>query len=68
MIFIEGREVDVEARAALWRSGLDYGHGTGKKIYLIIYRQMLTNIKQIKGHGIGYFLSVHESINNLFEK
>lgn len=35
-----GRELDVEARAPLWRAGLDYGHGTG--------------------HGIGYFLSVHE--------
>ena len=31
----------MEARAALWRVGLDYGHGTG--------------------HGIGYYLSVHEN-------
>ena len=37
---VYGRSMDVEARAALWRVGLDYGHGTG--------------------HGIGYFLSVHE--------
>jgi len=38
---VYGREIDVEARAALWRVGLDYGHGTG--------------------HGIGYYLSVHEN-------
>ncbi|RNA02064.1 Xaa-Pro aminopeptidase [Brachionus plicatilis] len=37
---VYGRSVDVEARKELWKSGLDYGHGTG--------------------HGIGYFLSVHE--------
>ena len=37
---VYGRSLDVEARSALWRSGLDYGHGTG--------------------HGIGFFLSVHE--------
>jgi len=33
--------LDVQARASLWKGGLDYGHGTG--------------------HGIGYFLSVHEA-------
>ncbi|CAF0783175.1 unnamed protein product [Brachionus calyciflorus] len=38
---VYGRELDVEARSALWKVGLDYGHGTG--------------------HGIGYFLSVHEN-------
>lgn len=38
---VYGRSIDVEARKDLWKSGLDYGHGTG--------------------HGIGYFLSVHES-------
>lgn len=38
---VYGRTLDLEAREPLWRSGMDYGHGTG--------------------HGIGYFLSVHES-------
>jgi Xaa-Pro aminopeptidase len=37
----KGGQIDLAARRALWRSGMDYGHGTG--------------------HGIGYFLSVHES-------
>ena len=35
-----GAQIDAFARAALWRAGLDYDHGTG--------------------HGVGYFLSVHE--------
>lgn len=36
----QGAVLDVEARASLWRAGLDYGHSTG--------------------HGIGFFLGVHE--------
>ncbi len=39
-MFYPGRTIDAVARAPLWKSGLDYPHGTG--------------------HGIGYFLSVHE--------
>lgn len=35
-----GVQLDVYARQAMWREGLNYGHGTG--------------------HGIGYFLNVHE--------
>lgn len=35
-----GPQLDALARAPLWASGLDYGHGTG--------------------HGVGYFLNVHE--------
>ena len=35
-----GRNVDVLARAPLWKAGLNYGHGTG--------------------HGVGFFLNVHE--------
>jgi len=35
-----GPQLDVLARAPLWASGMDYGHGTG--------------------HGVGYFLNVHE--------
>ncbi len=35
-----GANLDILARAALWREGLDYKHGTG--------------------HGVGYFLNVHE--------
>ena len=35
-----GAQLDVLARAALWRNEQDYGHGTG--------------------HGVGYFLNVHE--------
>lgn len=26
---VYGRELDVLARSALWKDGLDYGHGTG---------------------------------------
>src|SRR3546814_17876991 len=32
--------LDTLARAPIWRTGADYGHGTG--------------------HGVGYFLNVHE--------
>ncbi|HJW06317.1 MAG TPA: aminopeptidase P family protein [Rhodanobacter sp.] len=35
-----GPQLDALARAPLWASGMDYGHGTG--------------------HGVGYFLNVHE--------
>jgi Xaa-Pro aminopeptidase len=35
-----GSNLDIIARAPLWRAGLDYKHGTG--------------------HGIGFFLNVHE--------
>ncbi len=35
-----GLQLDVLARAPLWRDGLNFGHGTG--------------------HGIGFFLNVHE--------
>ena len=35
-----GPQLDTLARAPLWASGMDYGHGTG--------------------HGVGYFLNVHE--------
>jgi Xaa-Pro aminopeptidase len=35
-----GPQLDALARAPLWASGIDYGHGTG--------------------HGVGYFLNVHE--------
>ncbi|RUL72231.1 aminopeptidase P family protein [Dyella choica] len=35
-----GQQLDALARAPLWASGMDYGHGTG--------------------HGVGYFLNVHE--------
>ncbi|MHC1479312.1 aminopeptidase P family protein [Frateuria aurantia] len=35
-----GPQLDALARAPLWQSGLDFGHGTG--------------------HGVGYFLNVHE--------
>ena len=40
--YLLGRDIDALARSYLWKSGLNYGHGTG--------------------HGIGYFLSVHEGI------
>ena len=46
-----GKQLDIVARAALKKSGLDYAHGTG--------------------HGVGYFLNVHEGpqaiskINNI---
>jgi len=46
-----GKELDIVARSALKKSGLDYAHGTG--------------------HGVGYFLNVHEGpqaiskINNI---
>ena len=26
---VYGRELDVQARMWLWKTGLDYGHGTG---------------------------------------
>ncbi len=39
-IGIKGMHLDALARAALWKEGLNYGHGTG--------------------HGVGYFLNVHE--------
>lgn len=34
-----GRDIDVLARAALWRAGLDYGHGTGHGVgsYLCVH-------------------------------
>jgi Xaa-Pro aminopeptidase len=35
-----GPQLDALARAPLWATGMDYGHGTG--------------------HGVGYFLNVHE--------
>ncbi|WP_114238494.1 aminopeptidase P family protein [Dyella sp. C9] len=35
-----GPQLDALARAPLWASGMDFGHGTG--------------------HGVGYFLNVHE--------
>jgi Xaa-Pro aminopeptidase len=35
-----GYHLDILARAAMWKHGLNYGHGTG--------------------HGVGYFLNVHE--------
>jgi Xaa-Pro aminopeptidase len=35
-----GAQLDMLARAPLWRHGLNYGHGTG--------------------HGVGFFLNVHE--------
>ena len=35
-----GVHIDMVARKALWKNGLNYGHGTG--------------------HGIGYYLNVHE--------
>lgn len=37
---IPGPQLDAIARAPLWATGRDYGHGTG--------------------HGVGYFLNVHE--------
>ncbi|MDN3525380.1 aminopeptidase P family protein [Halomonas sabkhae] len=37
---IPSAQLDAIARAPLWRTGRDYGHGTG--------------------HGVGYFLNVHE--------
>jgi Xaa-Pro aminopeptidase len=46
-----GKQLDIVARSALKKSGLDYAHGTG--------------------HGVGYFLNVHEGpqaiskINNI---
>lgn len=41
----KGSNLDILARKALWKHGLDYGHGTG--------------------HGIGYFLNVHEGPANI---
>lgn len=35
-----GIQLDILARQALWKAGLDFGHGTG--------------------HGVGFFLNVHE--------
>jgi len=49
-----GKQLDIIARSALKKSGLDYAHGTG--------------------HGVGYFLNVHEGpqaiskINNIHLK
>jgi len=40
-----GPQLDALARAPLWASGMDYGHGTG--------------------HGVGYFLNVHEGPQNI---
>jgi Xaa-Pro aminopeptidase len=40
-----GPQLDALARAPLWSSGLDYGHGTG--------------------HGVGYFLNVHEGPHSI---
>ncbi|NUO73747.1 MAG: aminopeptidase P family protein [Frateuria sp.] len=40
-----GPQLDALARAPLWASGLDYGHGTG--------------------HGVGYFLNVHEGPHSI---
>ncbi|MDE1895026.1 MAG: aminopeptidase P family protein [Pseudomonadota bacterium] len=40
-----GPQIDVLARAPLWASGMDYGHGTG--------------------HGVGYFLNVHEGPHSI---
>lgn len=40
-----GSQLDILARHALWREGLNYGHGTG--------------------HGVGYFLNVHEGPQNI---
>lgn len=40
-----GPQLDVLARAPLWASGMDYGHGTG--------------------HGVGYFLNVHEGPHSI---
>ena len=37
---VKGQHMDILARQALWKAGLDYKHGTG--------------------HGVGYFLNVHE--------
>jgi Xaa-Pro aminopeptidase len=36
----KGSQLDILARKALWKHGLNYGHGTG--------------------HGVGFFLNVHE--------
>jgi Xaa-Pro aminopeptidase len=40
-----GPQLDALARAPLWASGMDYGHGTG--------------------HGVGYFLNVHEGPHSI---
>ncbi|MDA3809867.1 MAG: aminopeptidase P family protein [Spirochaetaceae bacterium] len=40
-----GYQLDLLARMAMWKEGIDYGHGTG--------------------HGVGYYLSVHEGPQNI---
>jgi len=40
-----GYQLDLFARMAMWKEGIDYGHGTG--------------------HGVGYYLSVHEGPQNI---
>lgn len=42
---VSGPQLDALARAPLWASGMDYGHGTG--------------------HGVGYFLNVHEGPHSI---
>ncbi len=41
----KGYQLDVLARAPMWKEGITYGHGTG--------------------HGVGYFLNVHEGPQNI---
>ena len=40
---VNSRLIDVQARASLWKAGLDYGHGTGHGIgfYLGVHESRL---------------------------